>query len=94
MFTAITITGNRTVPLGERSRVKCSTPVLVESIQWLEESNRVVREGMLVQELVLSITITTASTNYTCLVMSAAGERFMWSETVTITGGKLHNIVD
>ena len=86
---AISITGNRIVPLGERSSIRCSTPVPVESIQWLDESNRVVREGMSVQELVLSLTITAASNNYTCRV-GADGE-FMRLERVTITGGKLLN---
>ena len=84
---AISITGSRIVPLGERSRVMCYTPVPVESMQWLDESNRVVREGMSVQELLLDINITAASNNYTCRVRADGG--FTRSERVTITGGKL-----
>ena len=87
IFTAISITGSRTVPLGERSRLRCSAPFPVESIQWLDKSNRVVREGTSVQELVLDLTITAASNSYTCRVRADGG--YIRSERVTITGGKL-----
>ena len=84
MYIAVSITGSRIVPLGERSRVRCSTPVPVESIQWLDESNRVVREGTSVQELVLNLAITAVSNTCTCMVRTDAG--YMRSERVTITG--------
>ena len=87
MILAISITGNRTVSLGERSRVRCSIPFPVESIQWLDESNRVVSERTSVQELMLDVTITAASNNYTCRVRADGG--YMRVEKVTITGGKL-----
>ena len=66
--TAVAITGNEDFQLGELSRVRCSTPVPVESIQWLDESNRVVSEGTSVQELVLAVTSSCSSSNYACIV--------------------------
>ena len=86
-FIDISITGSRTVPLGERSRVICSTPVPVESIEWLDQSNTLVREGMSVQELMLDIRITASSNYFTCRVRF--DEEFVESERMTITGGKL-----
>ena len=55
----------------------------------MDESNRVVREGMSVQELLLDINITAASNNYMCRVRADGG--FTRSDRVTITGGKLSN---
>ena len=88
MCTAIiAITGNRVFQLGERSRVRCSTPLPVESIQWLDESNRVVREGMSVQELVLNLTITAAhnNTRYTCRVSDGS---YTGTLSINITTGR------
>ena len=88
-FLAISITGNEVFELGETSRVRCSTPVLVESMRWLDESNRVVREGASVQELVLSLTITAPhnNTRYTCRVCAYGGTRVSLAATI-ITGRK------
>ena len=67
---AITISGNTTLRLEEKSRLKCSTPFPVESIQWLDQSNRVVREEMPAQELVLELSATAFHHNsrYSCRV--------------------------
>ena len=90
---AIAITGNRIFLLGERSRLMCSTPVPVESIQWLDQTNRVVMEGTSVLELVLELTIATAhnNTRYTCRVringVAMASKRI----TISITR-KMHQL--
>ena len=85
LIAASAITGNRIFLLGETSGVTCSTPVPVESIQWLDESNRVVREGTSVQELVLNLTITAEhnNTRYTCRVKGS-----LESQSINITTGR------
>ena len=82
-YTAFIITGNRVYQLGETSRITCSTEVPVQSIQWLDESNRVVRLGTSVQELVLDLTIADSHNNsrYTCRVSQGT---FMESLMITI----------
>ncbi len=77
----INITGNRLFQLGETARIICSTPVPVQSIEWVNQSNRILTS---VQELELSIMITTSSNNtrYTCAASDGGG--FMESETITI----------
>ena len=67
---AIDITGNTVFQIGETTAITCSTSVPVQSIQWLDESNGVVREGTSVQELALDITIAASHSNteYTCRV--------------------------
>ena len=65
------MTGTNSVyQVGEISEIRCSTEVLVQSIQWLDESNRVVRQGTSVQELVLDLTVAASHNNsrYTCRV--------------------------
>ena len=68
--TAINITGNRVFQLGEATAITCSTPVPVQSIQWLDEFNNLVRQEISVQELALYITITAShnNTEFTCRV--------------------------
>ena len=91
---AIYITGKRVFQLGETTAITCSTPVPVQSIQWLDESNSVVREGTSVQELELDITIAAShnNTEYTCRVSFHGG--LTASETITIStiGKKLNYI--
>ena len=72
---AINIIGSRVFQLGETPAITCSTPVPVQSIQWLDESNSVVREGTSVQELALDITIAASHSNteYTCRVSFHGG---------------------
>ena len=81
---AIAITGNRVFQLGEATAITCSTPVPVQSIQWLDESNSVVREGTSVKELALDITIAASHSNteFTCRVSFHEG--LMASDTITI----------
>ena len=81
--TALTITGNRVYQLGETSSISCSTGVPVQSIQWLDVSGGVVREGTSVQELVLDLTIAASHNNsrYTCRVSQGT---FMESMMITI----------
>ena len=82
--TAINITGNRVFQLGETTAITCSTPVPVQSIQWLDESNSVVREGTSVQELVLDISIAASHSNteFTCRGSFHGG--LTASDTITI----------
>ena len=63
-------------------------PVPVESIQWVNESNTVVRSGVNLQELILNIMITPSSNNtrYTCRVRDSSG--FRESEVVIKVGSK------
>ena len=84
--TALTITGNRVNQLGETSRIRCSTEVPVQSIQWLDGSSGVVRQGTSVQELVLDLTIAASHNNsrYTCRVSQGT---FIGSQIITITTG-------
>ena len=81
---AINITGNRLFQLGETTSIICSTPVPVQSIQWIGDSNTIVRNGTSVQELPLNIMITPSSNNtkYTCIVSDGGG--FVQSETIII----------
>ena len=80
---ALTITGNRVYQLGETSRIICSTEVPVQSIQWLDGSSRVVRQGTSVQELVLDLAIAASHSNsrYICRVSQGT---FMESLMITI----------
>ena len=82
-LTALTITGNRVYQLGETSEIRCSTKVPVQSIQWLDGSSGVVRQGTSVQELVLDLTIAASHNNsrYTCRVSQGT---FMESMMITI----------
>ena len=88
-YTALTITGNRVYQLGETSVINCSTQaeVPVQSIQWLDESSVVVRQGTSVQELVLDLTIAASHNNsrYTCRVSQGT---FMESRMINITTGR------
>ena len=81
--TALTITGTRVYQLGETSEIRCSTEVPVQSIQWLDESSGVVRDGTSGQELVLDLTIADSHNNsrYTCRVSQGT---FMKSMMITI----------
>ena len=79
---ALTITGTNSVyQVGETSEIRCSTEVPVQSIQWLDESSGVVRQGTSVQELVLDLTIAASHSNsrYTCRVSQGTfiGERMI-----------------
>ena len=87
IHTALGITGNGVYQLGETSEIRCSTEVPVQSIQWLDESSGVVRQGTSVQELVLDLTIAASHNNsrYTCRVRQGT---FMESETINITTGR------
>ena len=87
IHTALTITGDRVYQLGETSGIRCSTEVPVQSIQWLDGSSGVVREGTSVRELVLDLTIAASHNNsrYTCRVSQGT---FMASETINITTGR------
>ena len=77
------ITGNIVFQPGETTAITCSTPVPVQSIQWLDESNSVVREGTSVQELALNITIAARhNTEYTCRVNFHGG--LTASDTINI----------
>ena len=78
------ITGNTVFQPGETTAITCSTPVPVQSIKWLNESNSVVREGTSVQELALDITIAAShnNTEYTCRVSFHEG--FTASDMITI----------
>ena len=81
--TALTITGNRVYQLGETSRIRCSTDVPVQFIQWLDGFSRVVRQETSVQELVLDLAIADShsSSRYTCRVSQGT---FMESMMITI----------
>ena len=57
---AVVISGNRPFQLGDTNN---STPVPVQSIQWVDEFNTVVRNGVSVKGLVVDIVITTSSNN-------------------------------
>ena len=87
--TALTITGTKSVyQVGETSGIRCSTEVPVQSIQWLDGSSGVVRQGTSVQELVLDLTIADSHSNsrYTCRVSQGT---FIGERVITIiTGGK------
>ena len=91
---AINITGNRDFQLGETTTITCSTPVPMQSIQWLDESKSVVREGTSVQELLLDITIVASHSNteYTCRISFHGG--LTASDTITIrTNGKKRALI-
>ena len=83
---AFSITGNRVYQLGEMSEIRCSPERQVQSIQWLDESSGVVRQGTAVQELVLNLTIAASHNNsmYTCNVTEGT---FMGSRIITIATG-------
>ena len=92
LHAVITITGNRVYQLGETSGIRCSTEVPVQSIQWLDESSGVVRQGTSVQELVLDLTIAARHNNsrYTCRVSQGT---FVASEMINIrTGRKIKRV--
>ena len=82
-FSVPSITGNRIYKLGETSEIICSTEDPMQSIQWLDGSSRVVREGTSVQELVLNLTIADSHNNsrYTCRVSQGT---FIGEEMITI----------
>ena len=88
---AIDITGNRVFQLGETTAITCSTPVPVQSIQWLDESNSVVREETSVQELALDITIEARhnNTEFTCRVSFHGGLTASDAITISTIGKKL-----
>ena len=68
--------------------ISCSTPVPVNSLQWVDSSNNsIVREGRAIQELVLDIDIRVDSngTQYSCRVVE--GEFTAESENITIDVG-------
>ena len=87
---ALIITGTKSVyQVGKTSQIICATGVPVQSIQWLNGSSGVVREGTSVQELVLDLTIAASHNNsrYTCKISQGTfiGEQ----EIAIITGGKI-----
>ena len=84
---AINITGNRVYELGEISGINCSAEVPVQSIQWLDGSSGVVREGTSVQELVLDLTIAAShnDSRYTCRISQGT---FVESQMITISTGR------
>ena len=89
--TALTITGtNSTYQLGETYGIRCSTEVPVQSIQWLDGSSGVVRQGTSVQELVLNLTIAASHNNsrYTCEVRQGT---FVTSKQIIIRTGRKIN---
>ena len=91
MNIAVSINGSTVIQLGEATAITCSAAVPVQSIQWLDESNSVVREGTSVQELALGITIAASHSNteYTCRVSFHGG--LTASDTITIrSNGKNH----
>ena len=71
--------------------ITCSTPVPVQSIQWLDEFNSVVRERTSVQELALDITIAARhnNTEYTCRVSFHGGVTASHMITISTIGKKL-----
>ena len=80
--------------LGDITTISCYTPVVVQSIQWINDSDDVVREGMSVQELALNILTTVSSNNtkYFCRVME---EEFVAeSDNITIEVGGNKNKTD
>ena len=84
MNIAVSINGRTVIQQGGVTAITCSTPVPVQSIQWLDESNSVVREGTSVQELALDVTIAASHSNteYTCRVSFHGG--LTASDTITI----------
>ena len=80
------ITGNRVFEPGETTAITCSTPVPVQSIQWLDGPNNVVKdpEETSVQELTLNITIAARhnNTEFKCRVNFHGG--LTASDTITI----------
>ena len=80
LYAALAITGNRVYQLGETSGIRCSIGVPVQSIQWLDGSSGVVRQGTSVQELVLDAASHNNS-RYTCRVSQGM---FMESLMITI----------
>ena len=91
---AISVTGNGLLQLGDITRISCSTPVPVESLQWINSyNNSIVREGRDVQELVLDIGIRVDSngTQYFCRVME--GNFTAESENITIDVGGNDKII-
>ena len=92
---AFDITGNRVFQLGETTAITCSTPVPVQFIQWLDESDSsLVKNGTSVQELALDITIAAnhRNTGYTCRVSFYGG--LTASDTITIrSNGKNQPII-
>ena len=93
-FVVLSISGNRLFQLGETTSIRCSTPVPVQSIQWVDEMDRVVVNGMAVQDLELNIMITPDSNNtmYTCKINDGAGpNQFMESsEAIMIAVDRNH----
>ena len=71
---AINITGNKFYELGSITNLLCSTPVEVQTIQWIavDDSNRVVRQSMTAVQLILNVSVTDSSNNtrYICRVMN------------------------
>ena len=72
---------NSVYQIGETSEIRCSTGVAVQSIQWLDGSSRVVRQGTSVQEIVLDLTIAASDNNsrYKCKISQGTfiGERMI-----------------
>ena len=86
---AIEISGSRLYELGGTANITCSTPVPVQSIQWVNESNTVVRGGVRVQELpltIMSLNSTHDNTMYRCVISDGRG--FMESRNITIHVGR------
>lgn len=83
-FAAVDINGNASIQLAQTTTITCSTPVPVQSIKWLDESNAVVRNETAVQELILNITAYSSLNNtiFTCTVSDGRG--FMESKQVSI----------
>ena len=89
---AINITGNRFYELGSITNLLCSTPVEVQTIQWIavDDSNRIVTQSMTTVQLILNASVMDSSNNtrYMCRVVS---EEYMgMSDAIVINvGGKL-----
>ena len=84
----VSVTGNGLFQLGDITRISCSTPVPVESLQWVNSSNNsIVRQERDVQELVLDIDIRVNSngTQYFCRVVE--GNFTAESDHITIDVG-------
>ena len=94
MYIAVSINGDTIIQLGQATAITCSTPVPVQSIQWLDGSNSVVREGNSIQELALNVTIAArrSNTDFTCRVSFHGG--LTASDTITIrSNGRVYILV-
>ena len=87
VFVVANITGNARFELGVMTNIRCSTPVPVQSIQWVDQTNNTVKNGTDVQDLDLNIMITIHSNNTQYMCEVSNGERFLESVNITIEVG-------